>query len=233
MLNKNFLKTLTNSFKTYLKTGSRSNEKLKILHGQIAKDISLILGKDYKIHSLGFEDGKEIKIQGRYINKAVDLTIKYKNEIVAGIAVKYVMSNYSQNSNNYFENMLGETANIKCSKIPYFQILILPNELPYYKSNGKISKIEKITENNLNKYMILSKDNENIYFHTPTKTLLCLIKMPEFDIKKITNKKEYNKKFLNLEIKNFEEINSKFGKNVILNDYAKFIEKITHYIKSL
>ncbi len=164
MLNKNFLKALTNSFQTYLKTGARSNEKLKILHGRIANDINSILGKDYKIHSLGFAEGKEIKIQGRYINKAVDLTIKHREKIIAGIAVKFVMSNYSQNSNNYFENMLGETANIKCAKIPYFQILILPNELPYYKNNGEISKIEKITETNLKKYVVLSQDNETGIF---------------------------------------------------------------------
>jgi hypothetical protein len=52
------------------------------------------------------------------------------------------MQNYSQNSNNYFENMLGETANIRSSNIPYFQIFIIPDEIPYYKKEkGKILRL--------------------------------------------------------------------------------------------
>ena len=35
----------------------------------------------------------------------VDITINYKGKAIAGYAVKFAMRNYSQNSNNYFENM--------------------------------------------------------------------------------------------------------------------------------
>ena len=38
MDNHEFLAVVGDSFKKFLETGSRSNEKLKILHGAIAKD---------------------------------------------------------------------------------------------------------------------------------------------------------------------------------------------------
>ena len=44
-------------------------------------------------------------IFGRYYPKNVDITINYKGKAIAGYAVKFAMRNYSQNSNNYFENM--------------------------------------------------------------------------------------------------------------------------------
>ena len=103
MNNTEFLEQITASFKKFLCTGSRSNEKLKILHGAIASDLYERLGKRFTVHSLGIGDGKEDKIQGRYINKAVDITISDRKKAIAGIGVKFVMQNYSQNSNNYFE----------------------------------------------------------------------------------------------------------------------------------
>lgn len=52
-------------------------------------------------------------------------------KVAAGIGVKFVMQNYFQNSNNYFENILGETAHIRSKRIPYFQIFIIPDILPH------------------------------------------------------------------------------------------------------
>ena len=73
MDNQTFLNVLKQSFLTYLQTHARSNEKLKILHGKIAQDIDnriKILNKtNYSISALGFQNGKEEKIQGRYIEK--------------------------------------------------------------------------------------------------------------------------------------------------------------------
>ncbi len=140
MNNKEFLKVVGESFKKFIETGLRSNEKLKILHGAIANDLKHRLGTGFSVCSLGIGDSKEMKIEGRYIDKAVDITILKNESPIAGIGVKFVMQNYSQNSNNYFENMLGETANIRCANIPYFQIFIIPDKLPYYKNDGSIQK---------------------------------------------------------------------------------------------
>ena len=75
MDNQEFLTVVGNSFKKFLETGSRSNEKLKILHGAIAEDLKERLGNGYYVQSLGVGNGKELKLYGRYIDKAVDITI--------------------------------------------------------------------------------------------------------------------------------------------------------------
>lgn len=79
-------------------------------------------------------------VQCCYIDKMEDITIQHKGKDVGGIAIKFVMQNYSQNSNNYFENMLGETANIRCNSIPYFQVFIILDKLPYYNKQKKTQK---------------------------------------------------------------------------------------------
>ncbi len=190
MDNQEFLTVVGNSFKKFLETGSRSNEKLKILHGAIAKDLKERLGVGYSVCSLGIGDGKEEKLDGRYIDKVVDITIKHRQKSVAGIGVKFVMQNYSQNSNNYFENMLGETANIRCANIPYFQIFIIPEKLPYYNKQGLIQKWEEFTIHNATKYLTLSEDNIQTSIHTPTKTLLFVIHLPEIS-QPIVDKTDY------------------------------------------
>lgn len=232
MDNQTFLEVITCSFKTFLKTGSRSNEKLKILHKAIAKDILQRLGNGYSVRSLGINDGKEEIIKGRYIDKKVDITIMKGSKPVAGIGVKFVMQNYSQNSNNYFENMLGETANIRCSNTPYFQIFIIPDKLPYYKNNGELQKWETFTEHNSSKYMILSKDDIQTSIHTPTKTLLYVIHLPEIE-EEVNNKTEYNSYYSNLDdmmVCESEESYGSFSNAVIYNDYEDFASKVVHYI---
>ena len=232
MDNSQFLDCIKDSFITFLETGSRSNAKLKILHGRIAEDLAVRLGSNYEIKSLGFADNKEGKIQGRYINKNVDVTIYKDSKPIAGIGVKFVMQNYAQNSNNYFENMLGETANIRSNNIPYFQIFIIPEKLPYYENNGNIKRWETFDQNYIHKYIILSKDNIDTSIHTPIKTLIYVLNFTKIELE-IKTKDNYIKHYqdsntLNIIISdtNFGEI----GDNVILNNYNNFMEKVKHRI---
>lgn len=92
MDNHEFLRVISNSFKTFLSTGSRSNEKLKVLHGAIASDLESRLGgsSGYEVLSLGIGEGRECNIEGRYIDKKVDITILRKGIVTAGIGVKFV-----------------------------------------------------------------------------------------------------------------------------------------------
>lgn len=235
MDNQEFLTVVGNSFKKFLETSSRSNEKLKILHGAIAKDLESRLGRGYSIQSLGIGNGKEMKIDGRYIDKTVDITILKNAKPIAGIGVKFVMQNYAQNSNNYFENMLGETANIRCANIPYFQIFIIPDKLPYYKTDGTIQKWEEFTAHNSEKYMTLSKDDIQTSIHTPTKTLLFVIHLPEIE-KRIKDKRGYVSYYSEQENMCVCESQAEYGNfssAVIYNDYEDFAEKVAHYIHFL
>src|SRR6266498_3769377 len=107
--NQEFLKCLERSFLKYLEKGDkgvRDTRKLKILHPHIAKDLRNILGDKYQVYSLDEKQGKEEIIPGRYMKKKVDIAVMKRGKPVAGVGVKFIMSNYRQNSNNYFENML-------------------------------------------------------------------------------------------------------------------------------
>jgi hypothetical protein len=236
MNNSQFLDILKNTFIRCLETHARSSAKLNILHGAISEDLYNLLKKendsDFEVSSLGFGKGKEKLINGRYMDKRVDITISKNNQPIAGIAVKFVMSNYSQNSNNYFENMLGETANLRCNKIPYFQIFIIPDKVPYYDNLGCITKWERISEHNLEKYTALSKDNSDVYMHTPNKTLMYIVHLSED--KNMKTKKEYQEFYLNNPfILTFSENNVDFSKGIVYNDYELFIKKVAYTILGL
>ena len=235
MKNKQFLLVVKESFLTFLKTHSRSNKKLIVLHSAIADDIKKRLGKEYEVKSLGVGDGKEGYLKGRYMDKNVDILISKREDDMAGIGVKFVMNNYSQNSNNYFENMLGETANIRTNHKEYFQVLILPEEMPYYNKDGKITKWEKVTGHNLDKYLILSKDNVERYLHTPIKTLLFVIKFPKCDRNKITTRAKYKKYYLDgkISLRLSNNMLDSFGNAIVLNNYELFAQKVVHYLRSI
>lgn len=237
-----FLDKILTSFKEFISKGtSRSTAKLKPLHGAIAADIAERLGDHYHIYSQGYGDGKEKKIDGRYIDKMVDITIEDAETQmpVAGIGIKFVMQNYSQNSNNYFENMLGETANIRTANCPYFQIFIILDKLPYYENSGTLKKWEEFTAHNMSKYCKLSADNVDTYFHTPNKTLICVAHI-EPDVPTNTGTKAdymafYHSRLDNLTISfsNHKYTGITHNGTIIMNDYEKFIDKVYHTIKAI
>ena len=234
--NQQFLDVIRESFKIYLsKDTSRSTAKLKVLHGKIAEDIKELFGNEYTVLSQGIGNDSEGSIKGRYYPKNVDITVNKNGKPVAGYAVKFVMRNYSQNSNNYFENMLGETANIRANSIPYFQVFIIFEKVPYYKNGGAFQKYDVLTEHNLEKYYALSKDNPAFYLHTPDKTLFIILKLKEKSPSHtFVDSKDYAQ-YYNSVIDDADllaystKIKDTFDDSVILNDYEKFIKK-TYYI---
>lgn len=233
--NADFLRVLSESFGAFIANGtSRSTDKLKPLHGAIAHDIAERLGSDYEVWSQGYLYDKEVYMQGRYVNKKVDITIKHKGKPVAGVAVKFVMQNYSQNSNNYFENMLGETANIRCNHCPYFQVFIILDRIPYYKEDNTISKWETFSDHHICKYVKLSQDDTDVCFHTPNKTLIYVVHLQEPSVA-IKTKKEYLDYYrshghdLTISSHKYDAMQAA----VIINDYECFIDKVYHTIKAL
>lgn len=237
MTNEEFLSIIKQSFETYLTVGtSRSTAKLKSLHGYIAKDLENLLGNEYSIQSQGYGDDKEGSIDGRYYPKNVDITISRKGKVVAGYAVKFVMRNYSQNSNNYFENMLGETANIRSNSIPYFQIFIIFDKVPYYEQGGVFKKYDNISHHHLDKYLALSKDDPTIFYHTPDKTLVILIKLkeksPNYAYKNANEYAEYYKSIINdTDLLSYStKIEDPFDDSVIFNNYEDFIKRSCYII---
>lgn len=158
-----FEEALSRSFKKYKESGPRSTEKLKPLHEYMANVLKEIWGKQYKIYYLG-DPEKEYTVEGKYYIKKIDITVTHEGKPVFCLGLKFVTSNYKQNSNNYFEGMMGETANIQALRnLPYAQLIILRYETPYYKREDYNNKREKtkdeiINEHDLWKYLKLNFD---------------------------------------------------------------------------
>ena len=231
-----FLSAITRSFRSFLECGtSRSTHKLKPLHGAIASDLAMRLGAEYQVKSQGYGEDKEGIISGRYVDKNVDILVSKRasGDVVAGLAVKFVMQNYSQNSNNYFENMLGETANIRAKGYPYFQIFIILDRLPYYKKDKSISRWETFTAHNIEKYVALSQDNIDVYVHTPNKTLVYVVHIPDNDDLGTLNEYIEYYRDLNVEIEKTNIEYAAFGSSVIFNNYEVFMDKVYHTILSV
>ena len=156
---KNFIKAVEQSFKMYKKYGARSTAKLKPIHKFVADTLTAIFGKAYTLHFIG-DDNKEMTVEGKYYPKDIDITVSKNEKPVFCLGIKFVTSNYKQNANNYFENMMGETANIQATQLPYAQFIILRHETPYYKKNETEipSKIEIINDKDISKYLKLMYD---------------------------------------------------------------------------
>lgn len=240
MNNNEFLSVLKDAFAKFLTTGSHSNQKLLILHHKVATDILELLGSGYCVKSLGVGESKEATLTGRYFDKKVDITF-FKKEgdkeiAVAGLGVKMVMQNYAQNSNNYFENMMGETANLRSNNMPYFQLFAIPDKLPHYNDQKVITKWEGFAKHHAEKYLKMSQDNTDNFMHTPTKTLVFAYHIPDADVP-LTTKDEYieyySENINNLRLSESSIDYGHFGNAVIFNDYKTFVEKVAHYILSI
>jgi len=233
MSNAGFLQVVSNSFAAFMDKGtSRSTDKLKPLHGAVAHDLSQRLGPDFSVYAQGFGNDKEAVIGGRYLDKRVDITVFRRRRALAGIGVKFVMQNYAQNSNNYFENMLGETANIRCNGYPYFQIFVVLDKLPYYNKDKAIVRYDRFTDHNVAKYVALSQDDPNRFLHTPNKTLICVVEMPDIPYDGFRTQHDYLDFFRRYDGQPVYSSHDygKFGPTVIVNDYELFREKVFHAI---
>ena len=143
-----FEKCIQESIKIYMSTHSRSNKKLIPIHSFINKSIKKYLNTKYKVFSL---PDKEIVVNGRYNPKKVDVCIKKVNKIVGTGSIKFIMGNYQQNANNYFENCTGELVNLYKTSNTLF-VMIIFDEIPYYDSNHNIKNYHKMDKKDFIKY---------------------------------------------------------------------------------
>ena len=214
------------------------------MHKCISKIVLDELGgekKGYSIKSLGIGDGKEYRFEGMYYEKSLDITIFYNDRPISGIGFKFITTNYKQNSNNYFENMLGETANIRRKDFIYGQVLVFKHMMPYYSSDEKtFTKIEHINAENIRKYLKLKYDDGAPLYHRPDIMFISFIETgDESEFKKIVdsysagspikiNKLEFHKALV-------EKVNVSFiapaqtKKSDFDNEMIDFLNKISHF----
>ncbi len=215
-----FRKSLEEGYKKYLSVHPRSNEKILPIHQCISEIIFEKLVREdtkFSIKSLGIDDNREYNFKGKYYSKDIDITVLYENKPISGIGFKFITSNYKQNSNNYFENMLGETANLRRADFLYGNILVFKHKMPYYSSDKKtFTKIEHINEKNILKYVKLHNDNIPLLYHKPDIIFLTFIETGD--------EKEFEKIVKLYELKTPKKIDkSHFHKNQIDKVKIKFI----------
>ena len=243
-----FIKSLEEGYKNYLLVHARSSTKIVPMHKCISKILKEKLGKEYTIKSMGVGDNKEFKFKGKYYTKDLDITILKDDKPISALGFKFVTSNYKQNSNNYFENMLGETANVKRNDLLYGQILILKEQMPYFSTDKKqFTKVEKINELNLKKYFKLGTDNAENLYHKPDIMFIAFVETGDEErmLKAIANhekisKVEFNKnelaplvKLKFLDTADLKETFSEDMTDFLLKngDFEKFIEAFVNLTK--
>lgn len=243
-----FRKSLEEGYLNYLLVHARSSTKIVPMHRCIAHILQKKLGENYSIKSMGVGDGREFNFKGAYYSKNLDITILKEGKPVSALGFKFVTSNYKQNSNNYFENMLGETANVKKNGLIYAQILVLKEQMPYFSTDKKqFTKVEKINELNLKKYFKLcTQIGENLY-HKPDIMYIAFVKTGDEErmLQAIKNGEKISKTqfnnielspLVNLQFLNTNELDEKFSDDMtnflIQNDdFEKFITEFVHLTK--
>ena len=175
-----FLQAIAQSLKDYHAFNPRSPRKLHAPHRWIAETALARLGAGFHAKSYGVGDGKEEKIPGKYYDKTVDVAVgKVGGPIVAVASFKFVTSNYKQNSVNYFEHLLGETANLRRADVGFAHLLVLRKNMPYLKKAGKSDHSERITDHDMAKYIRLLRDKD--FPHKPQVLGIALVDLDSGD----------------------------------------------------
>ncbi|MBI4052957.1 MAG: hypothetical protein HY394_02880 [Candidatus Diapherotrites archaeon] len=172
-----WLDSLKESYVLLLTTHPRSNVKLVPPHSWIRNRLQELLPKDFVCYSLDNDasKSKEKKINGKFYEKTVDVAIFRKAVPVGAVSFKFVASNYSQNSNNYFENLIGECFNVQSEGIPFCHVFVVRDKIPYYNKDRVVTKYEILTEHNLDKYLRLASAESNDA--VPSKLAITIIKI--------------------------------------------------------
>jgi hypothetical protein len=163
-MNDLLLNAISESYRIYLTHGARSSAKLAALHGffhdMVEQNVARKLpGRQVRVYS---DRNRELTVEGSLYPKRVDVAVEVDGEVAGAISLKFVVTNYKQNANNYFEHLLGETANIRSADIAYASFSVIPLQPEYLSkaagnARGEVVRKEKITRENLMKYVNLSR----------------------------------------------------------------------------
>lgn len=124
---------------------TRSSALLLPMHSKIADQVETF---GFITKSLR---NKEYTYEGPYGTKKLDIAIFDKDKLIGAIMFKGIRSEYNKNSNNYFENMRGESQLLLDGNIPVYQIILIPTKIKHKLSSGQII-FEKPTEQSITNY---------------------------------------------------------------------------------
>jgi len=232
-----FYNAVKESYRKYLLFGDRSEEKLKPLHSWVGDTIKRFIPDLYDVY---FLNGKEVQTEGEYYTKIIDVAIVKKGvgiikrrvgaksvfyipKVEMAVSIKFITSNFKQNANNYFENLLGECANLRTKGIKFGHFVVFRDKIPYFQRSKEINHWEILEDNDIEKYIKLFQ-NKEAFSHVPN-----FVGMEIVNIDPIVEE-FYNRKpeFTEVEIESVERTREIKIKNGIHN--TKLSEKIKEFI---
>jgi len=161
-MNDLLLKAVGVSYNVYLSHGARSSAKLSSLHGFFHDAVEAEVSRRLVGHKVSVRSDRngELTVKGALYPKRVDVAVEVDGGVVGAISLKFVVTNYKQNANNYFEHLLGETANLRSAQIEYGSFTILPMRPEYLSKaagnkRGAVVKKEQLSRENVLKYINL------------------------------------------------------------------------------
>lgn len=93
------------------------------------------LGDAYALTGQSPVSASEASVEGMYYGKNVDVLVSRDGQELGVVSVKFVITNYWQNSVNYFEQQVGETANLRRRNIVYGNLFCVTD--PILTSSGR------------------------------------------------------------------------------------------------
>jgi hypothetical protein len=183
------LKSVSQAYDAYIEHGPRSTAKLETFHGyfhdQVEARLAVLgLNASTKVRS---QRNTEMKVTGALYPKMVDIAVEKGGKCIGGISLKFVVTNYKQNANNYFEHLMGETANIRTAGIPYASYSVIPIRPKYLakaggNARGSVTRTEQLTRENVLKYINLSRLSDSSF--RPHPLGLCIVDLDSTPIVK-------------------------------------------------
>ena len=168
-----FVIAASESYQKVLDHGARSPQKTKVLHGWVQDELRLQLGDDYTYVGQTPTSSIEATVSGYYYDKKVNVLVSRDGQELGVISVKFVISNYGQNSVNYFEQQIGETANLRSKNIVYGNLFCVTDPIPYKMSGGGVSRLERLRDQDVQRYVKLRADREHA--HAPDEMAIGIV----------------------------------------------------------
>ena len=191
-INERFLKVAREVYrrnKAGGKSGPRKSGRLQAFHGWVQDELRTRLGYGYEIQGLSDVPGsKEVVVDGLYYKKKVDISVSYMGHILGVVSCKFIQSNYGQNSNNYFEQQMGEISNLRSNDLVYGSIFCLPEPIPYKNRAGDITRVEHIRNDDIRRYYELERDHNHT--HTPNIQAVVVFKTNSRGVVRICKKED-------------------------------------------
>ncbi|KQS27985.1 hypothetical protein [Dyadobacter sp. Leaf189] len=127
---------------------SHDSDRLNPIHQYIGEQLSGIFNEDnFTVIATEYSD-----VEGAYYTKSVPIVVLDGNDTKLCVGFKFVTSNFLQNAINYFQGLLGESANIQTNNIKYAFVFIIPRRIRYRRNGGQIITYQNFKTSHLQKY---------------------------------------------------------------------------------